>query len=87
MSVVQCSSCDKFIDTDFEDYDFKENKCEVCIFMEGITVNCNNDNKPTQYINQKARHSPEQWDILEQEKGEATTQNLTKNQNMNKNRN
>jgi hypothetical protein len=35
MSVIQCPTCDDFIDTDMEDYDFELNECEQCIFMKG----------------------------------------------------
>jgi translation initiation factor 2 beta subunit (eIF-2beta)/eIF-5 len=36
MSVIQCPTCEDFIDTDLEEYDFEANECEKCIFMKGI---------------------------------------------------
>jgi hypothetical protein len=30
MSVMRCSKCEKDIDTDFDDYDFKRDMCVEC---------------------------------------------------------
>jgi hypothetical protein len=38
MSVVMCPTCEDYIDTDFEDYDFETGMCRRCIESKELII-------------------------------------------------
>ncbi len=48
MSVMYCDKCDRYIDTDFDEFDFenelcmecKDNKCDTCPFVGSERCEC-----------------------------------------------